>query len=371
MRISFLKIGFIIRRLLLLAVIYCRSYTAIAQEFNFYSITVENDFFFFQDLTDKFYTNGIRFESIGKRFNDKNYLLNRLLIRHSRKSEGVDIMYGSFFGQNMYTPNVISSPDIQINDRPFAGWLYFGAKSISTSSKRSNRITSELYLGIVGPYALAGETQTFIHKITNSTIPKGWPNQVDSDLGINYVFRYESLLGVLKPMWLQGFVSTNGGQYEYSKSFAEAIWFTEVNCGTVFDNVGIGGIVRIGYMNPYFSSYNFSSTQIPKFMAEITSSEKKRFGSFMKNFSQVFVFVRPQIRFVVYNAMLQGGLLNDQSPYVVSGGNVNQLFGQVDYGLGLNYRSFTLSYYQSIRTKEFSFSDNAPTWGGVNIVFAY
>ena len=65
-------------------------------------------------------------------------------------------------GQNIFTPEDITNPNLIVNDRPYAGWLYVGIGLIKRHN--SGRIavfdTLELDLGIVGPESFAEDIQT-------------------------------------------------------------------------------------------------------------------------------------------------------------------------------------------------------------------
>jgi len=57
-------------------------------------------------------------------------------------------------------------------DRPYAGVLTFG---LGLHVDRDNRYNGlKLILGVVGPWALGGETQREFHRLVGSNIPRGW-----------------------------------------------------------------------------------------------------------------------------------------------------------------------------------------------------
>ncbi len=88
-------------------------------------------------------------------------------------------------GQNLYTPNDIGSPAQDLNDRPWAAFLY-GSMGIYLDPEKTGKSIDEfeLTLGVVGPAALGRQAQTVVHKhITNSTIPLGWGNQLENEPG--------------------------------------------------------------------------------------------------------------------------------------------------------------------------------------------
>ncbi len=82
--------------------------------------------------------------------------------------------------QLMITPERIEARSPQYNDLPYAGYL-----SGSVSLWRWDRTSITGYgisAGIVGPDSLAEEAQRWVHGITGSTNPKGWHNQLGTDV---------------------------------------------------------------------------------------------------------------------------------------------------------------------------------------------
>ncbi|HMG94205.1 MAG TPA: lipid A deacylase LpxR family protein [Chryseolinea sp.] len=337
---------------------------------DYLSLTFENDLFYFQKPSDQYYTNGFKYERVGPGYEKRNYLLNKLLLGFRKKKRPTALRnYGFFFGQNIYTPTDITISDIQTDDRPYAGWLYFGVKKMSTDTARNIRLTSELYIGIIGPYSFAGETQAFVHKLTDSAPPQGWDNQIDSDLGILYANRFEFQL-VPFPKAPRTYIRVNEST-KVRKNYFEVISFGELQVGTIYNNVGGGLMLRAGLLTPYLHSYNSLSTTIPSFLL----SESKKIQKILRNLFDIipeaFIFARPQVRALAYNSMMQGGVLNPESVYTIKKDDVHAFYSQIDYGLAIRIRSVTFSLYQSIRTKEFAFAKGAHRWGGVNILINY
>jgi lipid A 3-O-deacylase len=88
-------------------------------------------------------------------------------------------------GQNLYTPDDIGSPAQDLNDRPWAAFLY-GSIGIYLDTEKTGKSIDEFEFtfGVVGPAALGKQAQTVVHKhITNSTIPLGWGNQLENEPG--------------------------------------------------------------------------------------------------------------------------------------------------------------------------------------------
>ena len=81
-----------------------------------------------------------------------------------------------FLGQNMYTPRRITSPEQQVNDRPWAGQLAIGLGAFAYEGDIHRSL--EARLGWVGPAALAGPVQRGWHDLIGADRPAGWGLQV-------------------------------------------------------------------------------------------------------------------------------------------------------------------------------------------------
>ena len=100
---------------------------------------------------------------------------------------------GLQLGQNIYTPEEKKAVAVIPDDRPYAGWLYIGG-AIHQEDKAPEGfngigmfdvLTSfELDLGVVGPWALAEETQDLVHQLGPNTDVVGWDNQLDNEPAI-------------------------------------------------------------------------------------------------------------------------------------------------------------------------------------------
>ncbi len=142
-------------------------------------------------------------------------------------------------GQNIFTPEDISNPNLIVNDRPYAGWLYFGIGLIDPHEKADIPYFDivELDLGIVGPESYAQDVQTWWHKnISDSPRPEGWDNQLKNEAGI--------LLN-LERKWLMELTPQNyeGLQVDFLPSVGAAL-------GNVYTYASAGGMFRLGVNLP-------------------------------------------------------------------------------------------------------------------------
>jgi lipid A 3-O-deacylase len=275
-------------------------------------IQLDNDIF---NYTDRFYTNGIRIDFISPIFNYNP--INFLMIPYWNKSINY---YGIRGVQNIYTPSTTLSDSIKPGDRPYAGYLFLGSFKISNDPLKKVRFTRELQLGVIGPSSLGGALQISFHSSTpQNHKPIGWEYQIQDDFLLNYRVSLE-----------KGIVST--------KAF-EVNMQTEGILGTVYTYLQGGFYIRTGRFNPYFSELFFSKRSV----------NKKRNA---KNI-QAYIFFNTNGRLWAYNATLEGGMFNKNSPYTIPSSQINRLIFEGSAGIAFSYGGFELRGEQFLLSPEF------------------
>ena len=233
--------------------------------------------------------------------------------------------YGLTFNLFGYTPINTNSDSILYGDRPFSSALSIGYFSLSTDSVNNQRINSTLSLGLVGPLALGERIQTTIHRWLNNKLPRGWQHQVANDIIINYAINYEKKILTYKKMFLLNGV----GQAKF---------------GTLDIKISSGINFMAGYFNnPY---------------KDRSSERKKKF--------ELYLYGQGRVHAIGYNALLQGGLLNRNSPYTITNRNITRFVIQADAGIAMNFKKILLTYSRSYISKEFS-PGKTHQWGGISI----
>lgn len=275
----------------------------------------DNDFF---TKTDEYYTQGIHVELVDPSLK-KNPLSNLLLsLKNSDKKYGLSIDH---FG---YTPTSIRSNEILFEDRPFCGNLSVKSFVIATDSKNQQRLSSAIVTGIMDPAAGGKEMQTTIHQWLNNTIPQGWQHQIKNDVIINYNINYEKkLLNHNNNFLLNG--------------------TGDIKLGTHDNKISAG-------MN--FMAGNFNNPYQPM-------KEKIKKVTY-------YLYGQAKAGFTAYDATLQGGIVNKNSPYTIAAKDITRLTFQGDYGIVVQFNKLYLEYSQSILTKEFT-SGKFHRWGGFSI----
>ncbi len=275
----------------------------------------DNDFINLRgDGTDRYYTNGLRIDYFYTK-RQKAKFPSSLLLNISDDNNNI---YGWGLAQFMFTPKNIAVPDIQYNDRPYAGALYSIHSLQSIDNIKKIKVTSEIRLGVIGPLSFAKETQTWAHRVINYTKPEGWHNQVPNDIILNYNISIEKQ--ILQP----------------SKNLL-VVGVIETFSGTTYNAAGAGFMLRAGKFNNYFDNISVSQTK--------------------KNKSQLYVFMKPAIRVVLSNALLQGGLLNQISPqnngYVLSKDQIERLIVLYDVGITFAKPKYSITITQKFISAEF------------------
>ncbi|WP_276374341.1 lipid A deacylase LpxR family protein [Chryseolinea sp. H1M3-3] len=335
--------------------------TQVAYPQGHFRLYVENDVFAWKEKGDRYYTNGIKLEWINPKYHIR--FLDKIF---PDVKELTSETYGWALGQNIYTSSDITVSDIIPGDRPYAGWLYINLKKFSNSTTARRRISSDLSLGVIGPAALACPVQKGFHQLINSDRPEGWSHQIKNNPGINYSIELEQEL------------------YDSDNKHMDMIWFTNVEVGTVFDNFGMGTLVRLApfrVLDSYFESTFSKHTTIRKMREGVEGKHQKEndsIGYLMseqipmkeKKKAGIYFFVKPSVRFVAYNALLQGGIFNGSgNDYTISPNELERMYLNFDMGvvIPLGYR-WDVVYGQTFRTTEFR---GAPVhyWGFINIIY--
>lgn len=140
----------------------------------------ENDLF---RNNDRYYTNGVKISWISPdltHYTDSGKLPDWSLALIHRlpfiNEPGLQRNVSFALSQKIFTPEDIKAETLIRDDRPYAGWLYFGAAFHNKNVRRLDAI--EMELGIIGPTALAEESQNTVHRYRGIGEAKGWDHQL-------------------------------------------------------------------------------------------------------------------------------------------------------------------------------------------------
>lgn len=191
-----------------------------------FNLVTENDSYI-SISGDRHYTNGIYFSWTSAGRTDADSFARHLMLPGAGPAEWRS---GYFLGQAIFTPENLTAFNPPATDRPYAGWLFGGARLYRDSGDTLDKI--ELTAGIVGPAALGGDVQKFWHAafVPSAAHPNGWHDQLRDEPGL--VLSEERI-------WR---VPLSRGPLE-----AEALPEANLSAGNVYDYAGLGGMLRFGH----------------------------------------------------------------------------------------------------------------------------
>jgi lipid A 3-O-deacylase len=268
-----------------------------------FRLTEENDFFNIKPRgIDRYYTQGVRFELTYKVSEMK--ILENLMIPASRNATN---LFSLSLAQEIYTPNEQTTFEF-VGDRPYAGALYFSQSLESMDTARQFRLTTRLHAGMFGPVAMAALTQLGVHSIIDNNLAIGWNTQIRNDLYLNYSLRAEKAI-------------------TKQKSIFQVEGKGELNFGTALISVAAGVNFGLGTWNDLSRKFSWQ------------------------------IFFRPEGRVVLFNALLQGGVLNQEDAndfyyqYLIK--KVKPLVYTQSLGFQVRFKRMELMYRQVNITSEF------------------
>ncbi len=278
--------------------------------------------------TDRHYTDGLKL--VYTHQPDWEWLRNFAGWNNFGDGSKVDTAVGYFFGQNMYTPDHADDPSKRTGpDRVFAAWLYGGMFAQRTTKNAMEHF--ELNAGVIGPSALGGEIQTFIHKLVNQEEPNGWDEQLDDEFAIDFT-------------WLRR-ERADGLPFKHTADFDSFLEYG-FTAGSVHRNAILGLLLRLG---PNLTNdFGPGRLEFPR-CATGPIGEKQTYFYF---------FGRASAKFVQYDRFLTG---LDTRPVV----------GQFQLGVLWRYKSFEISYSQTFLTHEFEEQKGEDSYGSLNLSYYF
>jgi len=298
------------------------AFRSVPNDKGYFRFHYDNDFFA-KAKTDYYYTQGYSFE-IGSPIFRKNPLSKILL--HFKTGEPI---YGLAFEHFGFTPTSIRSNEILVGDRPFSGVILLKSFATSVDTLRKQRLSSVLSTGMFGPAAFAGRMQASIHRWSGDLDPQGWQYQIENDVVINYELNHEKQL-----LEVHHVVSIHSN--------------AQLLVGTLSDKIQAGFTLTLG-----------------KFDSPLTSSIQRSGLNF-----QFYLYSQSLGAVVGYDATLQGGLFNRNSPYTLNASELNRFTFQNNYGIVVSFWKIYAEYYRTYLSREFK-SGREHSWGGVKLGVAF
>lgn len=265
-------------------------------------LVTDNDLYT-SSKNDKYYTNGLTFYY--------RYLVKNTNDKLVKKVNEITL------GQYVYTPRFLNKEAIDINDRPFGGYLFAGFGK-SFFYKNENVLKVAFQLGTIGPNSFAEEFQENFHRVFNYKKVYGWENQIRNALALQTHFLFSKKI----------FSNTSQNTIDFN-------WQSDADLGTIFTGINTGLLTRIGFkkLQRIYNSNVFGGSV----------------GTTKLNYDEFYFYIAPSIQYQIYDATIQGSLFNDNSPLTFS---VVPLRFNGKAGFVYRKNNFNLSYTFVYTTKE-------------------
>lgn len=326
---------FLLMGLVSLAVPAVAGERVLSDDSDIFNVVFENDIFAGQD---RGYTNGIRFSWLSPETSLPEWAENAGDVLMPWSKDGHKRM-SLALGQSMFAPNDLSRTDLIVGDRPYAGWLYGSAGMLSDTGKTLDNLV--LTLGVVGPSAMAKQTQKFVHRVVGAPNPHGWDNQLDDEPGVMLTYE-RKWRGIIEasPFGVGADVMPHAG----------------MSLGNVNTDASLGATLRLGYDLP--ADYG-----PPRIRPSLPGSDffipTQELGGYL--------FATVEGRAVARNIFLDGNTFRGDSPHV----DKEPLVGSLQFGVTVTYGAARLSYTHVLMTKEFDTEQGHPVFGALTFSYRF
>lgn len=318
--------GRLLRTLLLL--ISFQWTAAFAQDddhWQFRQFQIENDDVLpvpYSQPSDRFYTNGVRisFSRSAVESTDDGTSLPAWLRWIRNRCRNCTLYPTLSMGQQIFTPENIEIEEVQPGERPWGAWLYGGLGAAMDTSPQT-RHDVEFQLGVTGDAAGGEFLQTLWHRIIGSPKPRGWGNQLGTDIGINGFYTYQHILRPRNPPRVI--------DWDFVPNVKAAV-------GTIATYAGTGGTFRIGR----------NITDFP--YSPIRPSERRVSVDALPEF-EIYGFIGADVRAVAYNYFIEGSLFSDDQVTP----EPKRYVWDFNFGITARFRRYNITYAVVRRSEEF------------------
>jgi hypothetical protein len=284
-----------------------------------YAIYLDQDMFWPAYNQDRDYTMGLGFRFNGRRFDSKRKPLSWLL---KQGMTGINRVIGlkklndstyhtrtSFmFGNGSFTPDSLPTTDIVKGDRPYASVIFFSYQKSYMPPNHSYIISTQFSLGLLGtPVSKYFQKSVhYLYRKIAGTIepydPKGWDNQISN--GVEPTLLYKISYG--RPWVDRDKLNIN--------------FFAEGMAG-YYTNASVSTPLRVGKL----VSEWFTLVTNPLSDGNQNANGKSGF--------EWYLYATPRVRFVGYNALMQGQFRHND--YELKWDDLNHVIGEFDFGMAI------------------------------------
>ena len=253
---------------------------------------------------DMYYTNGLElfYRFLSKNDNEK---INKRMTEFR-------------MGQYIYNPRFINKEAVEINDRPFTGYL-FAEAGRGFFYQSESVLKTDFQLGFMGPNAFGEEVQESFHHLIGYKEVYGWENQLHNAFAVQAHIMYSKKLFPTR-----------------HHDFVDLHFQSEANLGTIFTGVSTGVLARFGFKKllPVYDSnlHDASVSFEPQY-----------------NIREFYFYAMPIINYQFYDATIQGSMFSDSSPLTFE---LEPLRFNAEAGLKYRHNNFNISYSFLYRGRE-------------------
>jgi hypothetical protein len=273
-------------------------------------VVSENDNYTMQ-IRDGYYTNGLMF-----RYSYVGNLKGNNTLRFDKKVQSFEL------GQQIFNPVRFDSVRLAGQDRPFAGYLYGRFEQKLFPSGSNSAITWNASAGFTGKNSFAKQVQRWYHSAIGIYDVQGWDSQIATEFTVN-----------LGATYARSFFAKPQEDRRY-----DIAGVVKANLGNAFTDASAGILLRAGLMENYANSAHWDG----RISSEATTAPKHH--------KEFYFFIHPSIVWQGYNAMLQGGMLNNgKSPRTVP---IEPFYLLTQIGFKLSQNRGTLAMHYVNRTRQ-------------------
>jgi len=232
-------------------------------------LILDNDLYT-SSVNDKYYTNGFE--------------LYYRYLNPVQKENQVKKITEFRVAQYIYNPQTIRADDFNVNDRPFAGVL-FAEAGIHQFFQNKSVLKLTGQFGFMGPNAFGQEVQRKFHSTFGYKPVKGWQYQIQN-----------TILAQAEIFYGKNLLTLN------DKNTIDVLTQAEVKVGTIWNEITLGPVLRIGFKKLLSISDSNLYDAAP------------RYDKNYRETSEFYFFISPKINLQAYDATIQGSLFDDSSP---------------------------------------------------------
>jgi hypothetical protein len=303
------------------------------------------------------------------------------------------------FGAYGYTPQNIESSEVETEDRPYGSFAYAAFGSTRYDLEREIVMKSELQVGMLGT-GVVENVQQAMNPVFGREVPLGWHRQVA--YANSFAFNYS--VGITRASFHSGqlflkyflnnlhvehdSVATIDSEFIHVDSlmndkatmrelsellvaetgfeFLQTNLRAGVNAGMVLDNIFFTLEMNLFNFNRY-SLLNYIPDEVKSY-GPLHATHHRHDGKDNFRFN---VFVRPTMKLVAYNAMLEGAMFNDNSVLVVPHQDISRVLFEIEAGFNvLVARQFSIQMSWSGRSREYAGGRSFNSWGGLSLGYS-